>query len=560
MEELRVAIEELKRTNETLLDTRAEVEAERRRYRDLFDLAPDAYLVTDLSGVVREANRAALDRFQIDSHFLVGKPLFVFLPAEDRPSFRAEVARLRDEPGTSEFDVRLKPRRLPSFDASIRVAVVRDSWGQAVALRWTIRDVSARKRAEAEIRALNEQLEGLVVERSEQLDTVLQTNERWLIKAHAADAAKADETDGGQFFREIVEEVDAIFWRADAETGRYEFVSRRAEELLGYPTSRWVDDPEFWLTSIHAEDRDFAAAYRRQQVRAGLHHEGEYRVVAADGRTLWFREAIRVIRPDPQGAAKLYGLMVNISKRKKVERQLYTAKGELASRLRDMAYLHELDGRLGAARGLATTFDDVLSAAVSLQGSDLAMLWLLDESGDDAPNSTRPVPTLAAGLGLPAGFADLPELAGLAAVATPSRPLAIEDVEAEPEGSPWRLAGRAAGFRAVSVVPLVSIDGEPLGSIVAAFHGPYRMGERQASLVAMYAARAAEAIGAARTLDRFERSDREKTEAIAGLEAPLAAILAALDQGTETDPDAREAVERQVRRLQQLARPADSPR
>ena len=236
MEELRVAVEELRRTNEALLDSRVEVEAERRRCRDLFDLAPDAYLVTDLSGVVREANRAALIQLQIDSHFLIGKPFFVFLPPEDRPGFRAEVAKLRDEPGTSEFDVRLKPRRLPSFDASIRVAVVRDSWGQAIALRWTIRDVSARKRAEAKIQAVNEQLEGLVVERSEQLDNVLHTNERWLIKAHAANAAKADEADEAGFFREIVEEVDAIFWRADAETGRYEFVSRRAEELLGYPT------------------------------------------------------------------------------------------------------------------------------------------------------------------------------------------------------------------------------------------------------------------------------------------------------------------------------------
>ena len=260
MEELRVAVEELRRTNEALLDSRVEVEAERRRCRDLFDLAPDAYLVTDLSGVVREANRAALIQLQIDSHFLIGKPFFVFLPPEDRPGFRAEVAKLRDEPGTSEFDVRLKPRRLPSFNASIRVAVVRDSWGQAIALRWTIRDVSARKRAEAKIQAVNEQLEGLVVERSEQLDNVLHTNERWLIKAHAANAAKADEADEAGFFREIVEEVDAIFWRADAETGRYEFVSRRAGELLGYPTLRWVDDPDFWLASIHAEDRDFAAA------------------------------------------------------------------------------------------------------------------------------------------------------------------------------------------------------------------------------------------------------------------------------------------------------------
>jgi PAS domain S-box-containing protein len=32
---------------------------ERRRYHDLFDLAPDAYLVTDLDGIIDEANLSA---------------------------------------------------------------------------------------------------------------------------------------------------------------------------------------------------------------------------------------------------------------------------------------------------------------------------------------------------------------------------------------------------------------------------------------------------------------------------------------------------------------------
>jgi PAS domain S-box-containing protein len=540
MEELRVAVEELRRTDDALRDSRAEVEAERRQYRDLFDLAPDAYLVTDLQGIIREANRAAVARLNIAHQFLVGKPLFVFLPEADRPAFRAEVSRLRDETATSEFDVRLKPRQLPEFDASIRVAVVRDAWGRAVALRWTFRDISARKRAEEEIKALNEQLQGLVVERSEQLDSVLQTNERWLIKAHAADA---EDDAGGRFFRDIVAEVDAIFWRADAATGRYSFVSRRAEELLGYPATRWLEDPDFWLKSIHAEDRDFVAAYRRKQIREGLDHEGEYRVVASDGRTLWFREAVRLIRHEPEGPTTLYGLMVNITKRKKVERQLYTAKGELASQLRDMNYLHELGGRLAIARGLPATLDEVLQAAASLQGADLAMLWLIE------PDEGERRPTLAAGLHLPDEFARWAEEGGFARILARAEPLSIEDTEAEPEGSAWRQAGRVAGFRAAAVVPLFAADREPLGAIVTAFKGAYRMGDRQARLVEMYAAQASEAIEAARELERLEQSDRRKAEALAGIEAPLLEILAALEAAPS---GTREAIEDQVRRLRRI--------
>ena len=115
-----------------------------------------------------------------------------------------------------------------------------------------------------------------------------------------------------------------------------------------------------------------------------------------------------------------------------------------------MAYLHELDGRLGAAPGLPTTLDGVLSAAISLMGADLAMLWLLDAPDADGRTPTRPSPPASA---CPMASPTAPSWRGSPPSRPPPRLLAIEDVEAEPEASPWRVAGRAVGFRAVSVVP-----------------------------------------------------------------------------------------------------------
>jgi PAS domain S-box-containing protein len=541
LEELRVAVEELRQTNEALRDSRAEVEAERRRYRDLFEFAPDAYLVTNLLGVIREANQAALAQFNIEARFLVGKPLVLFLPDDIRSTFRTEIGRVRDQagPSTFEYDLRLKPRKLSPFDATIRVGVERDIWGLPTALRWTIRDVSAKKRAEEKIRSLNTQLERRVVERSEQLESVLQTNERWLIKAHAADAQEP--ADSG-LFQNIVDEVDAILWRGDAATGRYTFVSRRAEELLGFPASRWIDEPDFWLERIHPEDREWAASYRRKQLRERVEHEAEYRVVANDGRTFWFREVVRVIQRRPDEPAALYGMMVNITKRKKVERQLYTAKGELASQLRDMTYLHELVGRLTNARGLQATLDEILSAAVSLQGAEMAQLWLL-ETG-------RETPSIVASIGPTENFQELILDQGLASF----DPLAIEDVQAEPEGSPWREAGQAGGFRAVAIVPLFQREGGPFGAVATFYKGPYRMAERQARLVEVYAEQAAEAIEAARLLGHFEESDRRKGRLVEAkaleMRAPLEAILEAAR--TARNPEVRDQIEAQAQLMNRL--------
>jgi PAS domain-containing protein len=57
-EELQVAVETLRQQNEELAGVHQELEAERQRYQELFEFAPQAYLITDVEGTIREANRA----------------------------------------------------------------------------------------------------------------------------------------------------------------------------------------------------------------------------------------------------------------------------------------------------------------------------------------------------------------------------------------------------------------------------------------------------------------------------------------------------------------------
>ncbi|MDJ0692609.1 MAG: hypothetical protein QNJ41_29525 [Xenococcaceae cyanobacterium MO_188.B32] len=47
LEELHIAQEELQQQNEELIATRQELEQQRQRYQDLFEFAPEGYLVTD---------------------------------------------------------------------------------------------------------------------------------------------------------------------------------------------------------------------------------------------------------------------------------------------------------------------------------------------------------------------------------------------------------------------------------------------------------------------------------------------------------------------------------
>ncbi|WP_435011390.1 PAS domain S-box protein [Tundrisphaera lichenicola] len=543
-EELRVAVEQIRETDDALRESRAEVEAERKRYRDLFDQAPDAYLVTSLEGAIQKANHAASVVLNIGSPFLVGKPLIVFLPEEGRPAFRSELARLARSTGVQEYDLRLKPRQLPPVDAAVRVSVDRDPWGRAVALLWTIRDVSARRRAEEKIRSLNSRLERKVVERTEQLEDSLQANERWLIQAHAAEAEARLESG---LFQGLVEGVDAILWRADAETGRYAFVSRRAEELLGFPTSSWIDHPEFWAERLHPEDREWAIAHRRKQLREGKDYEAEYRMVAADGRAFWFRESVRVARPGTGRTAGSCGLMVNITKRKKLERQLYTAKGELALRIRDLTYLRELDARLATSRGWRATLDEILSAMTSLQGTDMAMVLIRERGG--------PGMSVAATVGLPEELTRLlgdraHDLGILGQPLSERKSVVIEDLEAEPVELGGVSLARVGGIRGLFAVPL--FNEEWLGVAVACFRASHRPPEGQVRLVEMYLRHAAEAIEAVRRFDRLEAAEQGKSRDLAEIKASLAEIRAAVDRLEIRDDGPTEQIRRQVLVLQGL--------
>jgi PAS domain S-box-containing protein len=120
-------------------------------------------------------------------------------------------------------------------------------------------------------------------------------------------------------FEELVEGLDAIVGEMDAATERFTFVSRRAEATLGYPVGQWLAGPGFLPGIIHPEDREPMVSTRMAAIAAGQDHALEYRVVAADGRTVWLRDLVRV-NCDAEGRPQQVRLvMVDITAQKEAE-------------------------------------------------------------------------------------------------------------------------------------------------------------------------------------------------------------------------------------------------
>lgn len=163
VEELNIALEEMRQQQEELVTAQQALEAERRRYQDLFDFAPEAYLVTDPNGSIQEANRSEAALLGVAPGFLKGKSLPVFLPRQEWPEFHQRLAAWCGGPGRQEWAVRIGPRHGAAFHAAITVSAITDLDGRVTGLRWLIRDMT-RRRQEERLAAIGEMVAGLAHE------------------------------------------------------------------------------------------------------------------------------------------------------------------------------------------------------------------------------------------------------------------------------------------------------------------------------------------------------------------------------------------------------------
>ncbi len=158
LEELQTAEEELQSQNEALALSREEVERERKRYQDLFELAPDPFVVTTTQGVIREVNRAAAEYFRTPSKYLIGKPFVIFIREGDRQDFYRAIKKLSSSHIVMSLDLNLKPREGRSV-TMMTTATGMKGENEEQQILWMMKDISRSRRSEQELRRANEELE-----------------------------------------------------------------------------------------------------------------------------------------------------------------------------------------------------------------------------------------------------------------------------------------------------------------------------------------------------------------------------------------------------------------
>ena len=361
-EELQCTVEELKNITDEQIEQYRLVRYEQDRYQNLFDFAPDGYLVTDLAGRILEANQAILELLGLRHEFILSKPLAVFVAPLHKDSFYSQL-EYQSASGyvKTTWEITLINRQGGTFSAEITVTRNTNLTNYEPQLFWMIRDISDRKRNERALKQLNQFLEAKVRDR---------TRELWEIN---------------QLLQTVLDAFPlSVFWK-DRES-----VYLGCNQLFAITAG--MDSP---LEAIGKTDFDFACtedealgyiAEDQQIMESGLAKLNvEEKITLVSGEHQWIQTNKIPLRDVEGNVIGVLGTFQDISDRKQAEIQLQKANQELlrATKLKDefLANMsHELRTPLNSILGLSESLkDEVLG---SLNEKQLRAISTVESSGE----------------------------------------------------------------------------------------------------------------------------------------------------------------------------------
>lgn len=128
-------------------------------------------------------------------------------------------------------------------------------------------------------------------------------------------------------YRTLVDQAPAITYLERVTGSRYPedvevFTSPQVRDILGYEPATWEPgETSFWITAIHPEDRARVLGEAGRCISVGKPYLLEYRMLHADGSTIWLRDETRYAGTQ-DGAQMWQGIAVDITDRKAVEERL----------------------------------------------------------------------------------------------------------------------------------------------------------------------------------------------------------------------------------------------
>ncbi|MDJ0578039.1 MAG: PAS domain S-box protein [Xenococcaceae cyanobacterium MO_234.B1] len=276
LEELNVAVEQLQHQEVELQAANQAIAQEQQRYQELFEFAPNGYLITDSKGIIQEANIPAGNLLKRHPKHLVGKPLVLFISTADRSAYYSLLDHLEQEKQIREVELNLQPHQLQPFPVAISFFAVRDSQNRLTGVRWLLRDITQLKAAEQKIRE---------------------------------QAALIDISTDGIFVQDLENHI--LFWSKGAE-GLYGW---KAEEAMGKETHKL----------FYGESSSQLEAALNVTLEQG-NWDGELKQITKEGREIIVESRWTLVLDQEENPKSILVFNTNITEKKQLEKQLIHAQ------------------------------------------------------------------------------------------------------------------------------------------------------------------------------------------------------------------------------------------
>ncbi|HEY9645819.1 MAG TPA: PAS domain S-box protein, partial [Chroococcidiopsis sp.] len=312
-EELQQTLEELRIAEEELREQSTLTERERLKYQDLFNFAPDGYLVTNVTGTIQEANQAAAEQFGVRVDYLVGKPLLTFVAKSDYAVFHHYLERQQNRLCKITL---LCPRQGSMFPAEVRMSPIYNHLKQVTGLRWLIRDISDRQHLEAE----RQQTEAALRESERRLSTLMNNLPGYVYRV------------------------------ANDPNYTPEFISDGVFNITGYrPEEYLIQRTISCGQEIHPEDAEQIWSVVQHAIIAHQPYECEYRIITKDNVQKWVWERGRGIYAEDGSLCFLEGFVTEITDRKQAEaalRENQQRYHQILDSIADMVFVKRPDSQM----------------------------------------------------------------------------------------------------------------------------------------------------------------------------------------------------------------------
>jgi len=124
-------------------------------------------------------------------------------------------------------------------------------------------------------------------------------------------------------YRVLLDQIPAVVFMAYLDEGIGEaYVSPQIEATLGFSQKEWLEDPVRWYQQIHPDDKNRWSNEAAETFLSGKPLRSSYRVLARDGRVVWFHCEARLVRRDDGEPWFIHGVGFDITELKQVQEAL----------------------------------------------------------------------------------------------------------------------------------------------------------------------------------------------------------------------------------------------